>query len=195
MCLTVDPVRRRWRLSTRCVGRLSFFCCCVADACIVARGRTTPLRHRHNRRRRRSPAQRQESVQRKAALWVPSRLSFYPNPTVIFVAPTGRKATSTIKAVNRMTLLAHAEANGYAKIREEVNKFKEESDRVGILSLRLFYFISKRKKKSHCAFALSRFCVSLPILTLHPSPPGKPRKRRHNISRAPRLLASLQHVQ
>ncbi|KAF9470471.1 Pkinase-domain-containing protein, partial [Pholiota conissans] len=103
-----------------------------------------------------------------------------------------RKATSTIKAVNRMTLLAHAEVSGYAKIREEVNKFKEESDRVGILFLWIYFILTWYRP-----FAISQFSFSfsLPMLTLHPSPPGKPRKRRHNISRAPRLLASLQHVQ
>jgi hypothetical protein len=51
--------------------------------------------------------------------------------SVFFV---GRKATSTIKAVNRMTLLAHVEVSGHAKIREEVNKYKEESARVRPLS-------------------------------------------------------------
>lgn len=43
---------------------------------------------------------------------------------------TGRKATSTIKAVNRMAILAHADTSGAAKMREEVNKYKEESEKV-----------------------------------------------------------------
>lgn len=60
----------------------------------------------------------------------------------------GRKATSTIKAVNRMTLLAHAEVSGHAKIREEVNKYKEESARV---RLRLFIsFIYSSVPSTEC---------------------------------------------
>ena len=46
------------------------------------------------------------------------------------VADVGRKATSTIKAVNRMAILAHADVSGAAKMRAEVNKYKEESEKV-----------------------------------------------------------------
>ena len=41
----------------------------------------------------------------------------------------GRKATSTIKAVNRMASLAHADSH-MAQMRENVNMYKEESARV-----------------------------------------------------------------
>ncbi|KAF9483346.1 hypothetical protein BDN70DRAFT_929357 [Pholiota conissans] len=53
----------------------------------------------------------------------------------------GRKATSTIKVVNRMTLLAHAEASGCGEIRE-VNKFIEESDREIFENANITYQVS-----------------------------------------------------
>ena len=54
------------------------------------------------------------------------RLGMEMTETVVFV---GRKATSTIKAVNRMASLAHAD-NHMAQMRENVNMYKEESARV-----------------------------------------------------------------
>jgi hypothetical protein len=42
---------------------------------------------------------------------------------------TGRKATSTIRAVNRMATLVHSD-NGAAQMREKLNEYKEESEKV-----------------------------------------------------------------
>ena len=52
----------------------------------------------------------------------------------------GRKATSTIKAVNRMASLAHHDHLVVVEMRENVNKYKEESARVRWLSFRVVYY-------------------------------------------------------
>ncbi|KAF8169795.1 calcium/calmodulin-dependent protein kinase [Pholiota molesta] len=62
-----------------------------------------------------------------------------------------RKATSTIKAVNRMTLLAHVEVSGHAKIREEVNKYKEESARENLENADVTYQVSTDSKTTSAA--------------------------------------------
>ncbi|KAF9470416.1 kinase-like protein [Pholiota conissans] len=80
-----------------------------------------------------------------------------------------RKATSTIKAVNRMTLLAHAEANGYAKIREEVNKFKEESDRENLENADITY--QERHDSSHHS-SMSNNNGTPPLKTMTSAPAG-----------------------
>ncbi|KAF8170137.1 calcium/calmodulin-dependent protein kinase [Pholiota molesta] len=64
-----------------------------------------------------------------------------------------RKATSTIKAVNRMTLLAHVEVSGHAKIREEVNKYKEESARENLENADVTYQVSHDSKTSAASHA------------------------------------------
>jgi hypothetical protein len=53
---------------------------------------------------------------------------------VVFSLVVGRKATSTIKAVNRMASLAHHDHHA-SEMRRDVNMYKEESARV-----RRFYF-------------------------------------------------------
>lgn len=45
----------------------------------------------------------------------------------LLLLDTGRKAASTIKAVNRMTLLAHPEAGSLQQLRASVAQYKEES--------------------------------------------------------------------
>ncbi|KAF8964827.1 kinase-like domain-containing protein [Flammula alnicola] len=49
-----------------------------------------------------------------------------------------RKATSTIKAVNRMAILAHADS-GLAQMRENLNQYKEESARENLESVDITY--------------------------------------------------------
>lgn len=44
----------------------------------------------------------------------------------------GRKATSTIKAINRMATLAHVDP-GAAQMREKLTQYKEESEKVCFL--------------------------------------------------------------
>ena len=47
----------------------------------------------------------------------------------LFSSQIGRKATATIKAVNRMQLLAHSDVSGIAQMRADLNKYKEESEK------------------------------------------------------------------
>ncbi|KAF8873792.1 kinase-like domain-containing protein [Gymnopilus junonius] len=55
-----------------------------------------------------------------------------------------RKATSTIKAVNRMTILAHAD-NSLAQMRDDLNKYKEESARVRRRAVKVINDISVKE--------------------------------------------------
>ena len=53
---------------------------------------------------------------------------------MLMISITGRKATSTIKAVNRMTILVQSDSP-LAQMREDINKYKEESARVSLLHI------------------------------------------------------------
>ncbi|KAJ3487230.1 hypothetical protein NLJ89_g11735 [Agrocybe chaxingu] len=51
---------------------------------------------------------------------------------------TGRKAASTIKAVNRMAILAQADPN-LVKMREDLNMYKEESAKENLENVDITY--------------------------------------------------------
>ncbi|KDR77361.1 hypothetical protein GALMADRAFT_246752 [Galerina marginata CBS 339.88] len=50
-----------------------------------------------------------------------------------------RKAASTIKAVNRMAILAASDSNGLSQMRENINKYKEESARENLEHVDITY--------------------------------------------------------
>lgn len=78
---------------------------------------------------------------------------------VVFSLVVGRKATSTIKAVNRMASLAHHDHHA-SEMRRDVNMYKEESARVRRLSFLLVFctdgYVGRSGKSGGVYFV---FCI------------------------------------
>jgi len=83
-----------------------------------------------------------------------------------------RKATSTIRAVNRMATLVHADGNA-VQMREKLNQYKEESEKENLEHANITY---QAVKKSDDLSPTQEISSKMANASLHSGSPGKSSK-------------------